>query len=174
MRRVLILLAAVVLAVAVYELVLRDEVVVATLVPTQATAAIGSGEDAVGVAADGTLLTWQPAPEEGSVPQLPDSVPPDAERLKGPMLEQARVLGATPPALRPYVQGSYYGDSGVNVRLELGAELRFGSDAQAARKWRAAAALLASPDVTAFDYVDLNAPGRPSIWGSGHTLPSLP
>ena len=74
------------------------------------------------------------------------------------MLEQAQVLGAAPPALRPYVEGSYYGESGVDVELTSGIELRFGDASQAARKWRAAAAVLADPSITALDYVDLHAP----------------
>ena len=77
------------------------------------------------------------------------------------MLEQARVLGAAPAALRPYVAGSYYGESGVDVELESGIELRFGEATQAARKWRAAAAVLADPSITSLDYVDLHAPRQP-------------
>ena len=84
------------------------------------------------------------------------------------------MLGATPAALRPYVEGSYFGESGVDVNLTSGIELRFGNATQAARKWQAAAAVLADPAVTALDYVDLHAPGRPAIGGSGHTLPPLP
>ena len=76
------------------------------------------------------------------------------------MLEQVRVLGAAPAALRPYVEGSYYGESGVDVNLTSGIELRFGDSTQVARKWRAAAAVLADPSVTALDYVDLHAPAH--------------
>ncbi|HEY5053388.1 MAG TPA: hypothetical protein VII45_08260, partial [Solirubrobacterales bacterium] len=88
--------------------------------------------------------------------------------------QQALILGATPAALRKYVESSYYGESGVDVKLKAGVELRFGDASQAARKWRAAAAVLADPSVTALDYVDLHAPSRPAIWGSGHTLPTAP
>ena len=74
------------------------------------------------------------------------------------MLEQAQVLGAAPTALRPYVERSYYGESGVDVELTSGIELRFGDASQARPKWKAAAAVLADPSMTALDYVDLHAP----------------
>jgi hypothetical protein len=159
---------------AAYFFVVRDTTVAPTVVPAQPTAMIGSGSSAVAVGADGEILTWLPAPEEGSLPRLPITEPPKGGRLQGPVLQQALVLGATPPALRPYVESSYYGESGVDVNLKAGVELRFGDASQAARKWRAAAAILASPSTTTLDYVDLHAPGRPAVGGSGHTLPTVP
>ncbi len=36
-----------------------------------------------------------------------------------------------------------------------------------------AAAVLADPSITALDYVDLHAPRRPAVGGSGHTLPPM-
>jgi hypothetical protein len=175
LRRPLLVLAAVaVLAVAAYLLLLRRSAVVPHLVSSRPVALIGTGSSAVAVAADGTILVGLPPPEEGSLPKLPLETPPKSPRLQGPALEQARVLGATPPALRPYVEDSYFGESGVDVNLSSGIELRFGGSAQAARKWRAAAAVLADPSVTALDYVDLHVPGRPAPGGSGHTLPSIP
>jgi hypothetical protein len=62
----------------------------------------------------------------------------------------------------------------VDVELTTGIELHFGDASQAARKWRAAAAVLADPSVTALDYVDLQAPSRPSWGGAEHELPPLP
>jgi cell division septal protein FtsQ len=172
--RLLLVAAAVVLAVAAYLFIVRSSSVTPHLVSSDPVAVIGSGSSAVAVAADGTVLAFLPAPEEGSLPKLPLDTPPKGPRLQGSALEQARVLGATPPALRPYVEGSYYGESGVDVNLTSGVELRFGDATQAARKWRAAAAVLANPSVTTLDYVDLHAPSRPAIRGSGHTLPSIP
>ena len=84
----------------------------------------------------------------------------------GHVLKQAQVLGAAPAALRPYVERSYYGESGVDVILTTGIELRFGDASQAKRKWKAAAAVLADPSVTALDYVDLHAPTHPAVGGS--------
>jgi hypothetical protein len=173
-RPLLILAAAAVLVVAVYLLLLRGTTVSPRLVSSQPAAVIGSGSDAVAVAGDGTILAWLPAPEEGSLPKLPLATPPKGPRLQGPMLEQARILAAAPPALLPYVEGSYYGESGVDVNLTTGIELRFGDATQASRKWRAAAAVLADPSVTALDYVDLHAPSHPDLGGSGHALPPVP
>jgi hypothetical protein len=173
-RRLLAALAAVALVAAVYMLVLRDEAVAPRLVDSRPASVIGSGSSAVAVAPDGTILPWLSLPEDSSLPQLPLSTPPEDLRLRGPVLAQARVLGAAPAALRPYLLSSYYGTSGVNVELTSGIELRFGDASQAKRKWRAAAAMLASPSVTALDYVNVHAPSRPTIGGSGHTLPPPP
>jgi cell division septal protein FtsQ len=159
---------------AVYVLLLRGTTVSPHLVSSQPVAVIGSGSGAVAVAEDGTILAWLPAPKEGSLPKLPLAVPPKAPRLQGPMLEQVHVLAAAPPALLPYVEGSHYGESGVDVNLTTGIELRFGDATQASRKWRAAAAVLADPSITALDYVDLHAPSHPDVGGSGHALPPVP
>lgn len=179
MKRRLLLIGGLVLAIvivllAAYELVVKETVVEPRLVASQPTAVIGSGAEAVAVAADGTLMRWYPVPEGSSLPRLPLAEPPKSGRLAGPALEQAKVLGAAPPALRRYVEASRYGDSGVDVVLDTGIELRFGDASQAARKWRAAAAVLADPELEALDYVDLHSPGRPATYGSGHTLPPAP
>jgi hypothetical protein len=141
------------------------------LVASDPVAAIGSGSEAVGVAADGTVLAWLSLPEDTDLPLLPLSSAPKGPRVQGPVLEQVRILAAAPAALRPYVKGSYFGESGVDVELTSGIELRFGNATGAARKWKAAAAVLADPSITALDSVDLHAPGRATIRGSGHTLP---
>lgn len=175
MRRALaaIALAALLLA-AIYWFFLREpSEVTPTVTPVRAMAAIGEGSTAVGVSAEGAVLAWLPPPA-AALPRLPLAEPPKGGRLAGPMLEQARVLGATPAALRRYVAGSYYGESGVDVELTSGIELRFGDDSEAAKKWKAAAAVLADPSITALDYVDLHAPGHPSYGGSGHSLPPAP
>jgi hypothetical protein len=166
--------AAIVLAAVAYLFLLRDMEVEPHLASSEPVATIGSGPEAVPVAADGTILAWLTPPEDGDLPALPLDAPPESGRLGGPVLEQALVLAAVPRALRPYVEGSYYGESGVDVLLESGIELRFGEARQAARKWRAAAAVLADPSVESLDYVNLHAPGRPTIGGSGHTLPPIP
>lgn len=170
--------AAVVLAAALgfaaYLLLLGNETVAPRVLPLEAAARIGSGEDAVAVAADGTLMTLVKVEEDEDLPALPLGEPPKNGRLAGPVLQQARVLGAAPPALRPLVERSFYGESGVDVILDAGIELRFGDASQAERKWRAAAAILADPEISALDYVDLHAPSRPAAYGEGHELPVLP
>jgi Cell division protein FtsQ len=137
-------------------------------------ATIGSGEEAIGVAADGEVVPWWPLPAEPELPRLPLSEAPKNGQLAGPALQQVRVLGAAPGALLPYLAASRYGESGVDVEMTTGIELRFGDASQAKLKWKAAAAVLADPSVEALDYVDLNAPAHPAIGGSGHTLPPAP
>ncbi len=175
MKRALAALVLVlVAAAAVYYFIVRDEYVGATVQPLALAGTIGEGDDAVVVDGRGEVLTWFESPVELELPQLPLDEPPPNGRVKGPMLLQARILAATPAALRPYVATSGYRDSGVVVELDSGIELRFGDASQAARKWKAAAAVLASGEIEALDYVDLHAPGNPSIGGEGHLLPPLP
>jgi cell division septal protein FtsQ len=151
-----------------------DRTAIGTARVPDPVAVIGSGEDAVAVTAAGAIVRWWPLPDEPALPRLPLSEPPKGGRLAGPMLQQARVLGAAPPALRPYLAASRYGESGVDVETTSGIELRFGDASLAAQKWKSAATILADPEITALDYVDLNAPGGPAYGGSGHTLPPAP
>jgi len=163
----------VVAAVAVWFFLVRDESVAPTVATPRPAATIGSGSDAVVVSAGGAVLPWFPVSEERPLPELPLSEPPKKGRLAGPALQQVQVLGAAPDALRPYLASSWYGESGVDVELTSGIELRFGDATQAGRKWRAAAAVLADPTITALDYVDLHSPNRPAVGGSGHLLPPV-
>lgn len=173
MRGVAAILAVIVVAF-VFQRVLGGKSVEPHLVSSEPVAVIGSGGEAVAVAGDGTVLTWLPLPEDTKLPSLPLGSTPKGPRVQGPVLEQVHILAAAPAALRPYIEGSYFGESGVDVTLTSGIELRFGDSTQAARKWRAAVAVLADPTVTALDYVNLYAPARPSTGGSGHTLPPIP
>jgi Cell division protein FtsQ len=165
-----VLLAIALVGALVYLFVLpRPQADPRVILPT-ATSTIGSGEDAVAVSADGEVGL----PEEVQLPRLPLATVPEKPLLGGPLLEQARVLGAAPAALRPYIESSYYGESGVDVELRSGIELRFGDASRAEEKWQAAAAILADPSIEALDYVDLHSPRRPAVRGSGYTLPPLP
>jgi hypothetical protein len=172
--RTLGVIVAVIVVAFIAQKLFGDTTVEAHLTASLPTAAIGSGPDAVAVAADGSLLRWFPLPEDNSLPRLPLHEAPKGDRLAGPMLQLARVLGAAPPQLRRYVDHSYYGESGVDVVLDSGIELRFGDDSQVTRKWIAAASVLANPEVESLDYVDLLSPGRPSYAGSEHSLPPAP
>lgn len=158
----------------VFQRLFGDHAVLGTVRIPAPVATIGSGEEAVGVAADGEVVPWWPLPEEFPLPQLALSEPPQGNQLQGPALEQVQVLGAAPEALRPYLAGAGYGESGVYVETTAGIELRFGDSSQAARKWEAAAAVLADPEIEALDYVNVIAPARPAFGGSGHTLPAVP
>jgi cell division septal protein FtsQ len=171
-RWVIVVLAVIVVAFVAQKFI-GGKTVEPHLVSSEPVAAIGSGDEAVAVADDGTVLTWLALPEDVHLPLLPLNSVPKGPRVEGSVLEQVRVLAAAPPALRPYLAGSHFGESGVDVELSSGIELRFGSAGDTARKWRAAAAVLADPSITTLDYVDLTAPGRPAVGGSGHTLPPI-
>jgi Cell division protein FtsQ len=164
----------VLLVLAAYWFLVRQDTAEPTVLVPQLAATIGEGEDAIGVAANGSLVRWLPLPEEPPLPRLPLDQPPKGGRVKGPALEQVHVLAAVPNQLRPYVESSGFGESGVDVNLTTGIELRFGDDSQVAKKWRAAVAVLADPEVTSLDYVDLQAPSRPSYNGSEYELPPEP
>ena len=166
--------AALVAALAIWWLLLRQDSVEPRVLVPQLAATIGEGEEAIGVSGNGRLVRWLPLPEDPPLPRLALDEPPKGGRVRGPALEQARVLAAVPDALRPYVADSAFGERGVEVELTTGIELYFGDAAQAARKWRAAAAVLANPEITALDYVDLHAPSRPSYGGSEQELPPPP
>ncbi len=159
---------------AIYWFAFRQGAAEPTVIVPQLAAQIGEGEEAVGVSADGAIVRWLPLPEEPPLPRLPLEEPPKGGRVHGPALEQVRVLAAVPDQFRPYLESSYFGASGVDVNLTTGIELRFGNSSQAARKWRAAAGVLADPSITALDYVDLQAPSRPTYGGSEHELPPPP
>jgi hypothetical protein len=162
------------LALAGYWFLVRQETAEPRVLVPQLAATIGEGEDAIGVSADGALVRWLPLPEESPLPRLALEELPKGGRVKGPALEQVRVLAAVPDELRPYLDSSGFGDKGVEVTLTTGIALFFGDASKAAQKWRAGAAVLADPEVTALDYVDLHAPGRPSYGGSEHELPAAP
>lgn len=161
-------------ALAAYWFLIRQDTAEPRVLVPRLAATIGEGEDAIGVAADGALVRWLPLPEEPPLPRLALEGPPKGGRVKGPALEQVHVLAAVPDQLRPYAERSGYGQSGVEVTLTTGIELIFGDASQVAKKWRAAVGVLADPEVTALDYVDLQVPGRPSYGGSEHELPSSP
>jgi len=167
---------AVILAILAYWFLIRQDTAEPRVLVPRLTATIGEGEGAIGVAANGALVRTLPLPEEPPLPRLSLEAPPKkGGRVKGPALEQVHVLAAVPSELRPYVESSGYGeDTGVVVTLTTGIELIFGDDSQVAKKWRAATAVLANPEVTALGYVNLQAPSRPSYGGSEHGLPSAP
>jgi hypothetical protein len=168
------LLVVALLLVLPYQFLIRGSTVAPQIAPPRATATIGEGPDAVAVGPDGTILGWLPLSDELQLPALPISVPPRKGQLGGEVLEQALVLGAAPASLRPYIERSYYGESGVDVELRGGIELRFGDATRLGEKWKAAAGVLANPEITELGYVDLRAPRRPAVGGSGHTLPAVP
>jgi hypothetical protein len=167
-------LAALLVVIAAWWFVIRQDTVEPRVLVPRLAATIGEGSEAIGVSANGKLVRWLPLPEDPPLPRLPLDEPPKKGRLGGPALEQARVLAAAPDALRPYLESSSFGEDGVDVNLTTGIELIFGDASQAQRKWRAVAAVLANPEITALDYVNVTVPARPSYEGSEYELPPPP
>jgi cell division protein FtsQ len=135
-------------------------------------ALIGDGSEAVAVAGDGTILRGLPT-DHIRLPQLPLSSPPKGRTLRGPMLQQAEILGAAPKALLSHVDHSFSSEGGAGVELDGGVDLMFGNAVRAAEKWRAAAAVLSDPDLGSLDYVDLTVPNRPAVGGVGYSPPPI-
>ena len=174
MLRGLVVILAVIAIAFVAQRLFGDKTAEPRVLVPQPAATIGSGSEAIAVTANGAVVRWFPLDEDPDLPQLPLTEVPKGGQLKGPALQQVLVLGAAPPALRPYLASSRYGESGVDVETTSGIELRFGDASAAEKKWKAAAAVLADPSIEALDYVDLHAPAHPAIGGSGHTLPPPP
>jgi cell division protein FtsQ len=104
---------------------------------------------------------------------LPLKERPKTDRVKGHVLEEVKVLAAAPLALRKLVASTGYDKKGgVEAEFSSGIEVRFGDEREAARKWEAAATILADPSVTLLSYVDVTAPSRPATGGEGHELPA--
>jgi hypothetical protein len=173
-RLIAVLVVAAVALVGVYWFVIRTGTADPHVQVPQLAAAIGEGDEAVGVAGNGAAVRWLPLPEDPPLPRLPLDEVPKGGRVKGTALEQVAVLAAVPDELRPYVESSFFGESGVDVTLTTGIEIRFGDASQARRKWNAAAAILADPSVTTLDYVNVIAPNRATYYGAGHELPPPP
>jgi hypothetical protein len=173
-RLIAILLAALIVVAGVYWFVVRTKTAEPHVQVPKLAAAIGEGDEAVGIAGNGAAVRWLPLPEDPPLPRLPLDEVPKGGRVKGTALEQVRILAAAPDELRPFLESSYFGESGVDVNLTTGIELRFGDASQAHQKWNAVAAILADPSVTALDYVNVIAPSRATYYGSGHELPAAP
>jgi cell division septal protein FtsQ len=127
------------------------------------------GAEGVVVAGDGTVLERTGERPEG-VPSIElankDDGALEGDAAIGDALAASKVLGAAPEALAPLInEASTGGEFGVTIDLGPGLELRFGSPSEAALKWRAAAAVLASPKFDGAAYLDLSVPKRPVAGG---------
>ncbi len=95
---------------------------------------------------------------------------PAAGRLAGEPLAQATIAGAAPAPLVPLIERiSADAADGVEVVMKGEIPIRFGAPAAAARKWAAAAAVLADPRLQSLTYVDVRVPERPAVGGAGAT-----
>lgn len=121
------------------------------------------GDEAVPVAADGTVLPGVHAPDH--LPTV--AAEQQGGILTGPAADQVRVIGATPAPLLGLIESASTTDeSGIAIQLEGGVEVRFGTPAAAERKWAAAAAVLADDTLAALAYINVSAPARPAVGGA--------
>jgi cell division protein FtsQ len=122
------------------------------------------GSDALLIATDGTVLGTAGEGTEG-LPEIGAGDPPSGDQLEGRTLIQALVLGAVPSELRSFIDGSDFGKDGVEVTMSNGLVLGFGDATKADQKWRAAASVIADPNLYDASYVDLSVPRRPAVKG---------
>jgi cell division septal protein FtsQ len=175
LKRALLALAVVAIAVvAVYWFALRDSsTTTAAAESTRAVAQIGEGKRGViVVGADGRLLGSRSGKsKKQQLPVLSAKEAPKGKRVKGRVREEVLILAAAPTSLSHYIASADYNKTGVDLETTSGIEIRFGDSRQAEKKWRALAAVLADPSVTALSYVDVHAPTRPAVNGEEHELP---
>jgi cell division septal protein FtsQ len=124
----------------------------------------GSGSEALLIATDGTVL-GSADQADGGLPTIKNGEPPEGGRLDGTALSQAVVLGAAPAEIKSFVKSSDSGGNGVEVTLSNGLRLRFGDASAIDEKWRAAASVIADPELSGAGYVDLTVPRRPAVGG---------
>lgn len=118
------------------------------------------------VAGDGTVL---PGLDVGDTPLPKVGVAklPSRGALEGTDLELARVAGGAPEALRELIEElSFDRSNGVEVVLEGGVPVYFGTGERAPEKWAAVAAILADPQVETLTYLDVRVPERPALGGA--------
>jgi cell division protein FtsQ len=129
-------------------------------------AALASGDQLVAVTGSGLLLRDVNAPD--TVPEIAVRAPVSGERVQDPKLLGAlAVAAAAPPALAKRTVSIQSGPRGLSAHLESGPPLIFGSSADAASKWAAAARVLADSSSAGATYLDLRIPGRVAAGGLG-------
>ena len=131
---------------------------------------VAAGGRQIAAAADGTLLPDVAVPD-GGLPTLELKKPPPPGGLEGAAADQAVIAGAAPEPLRPLMHTiEHTAEHGIVVTLRGGVPLYFGIAAEAARKWAAASAVLADPQLETLTYLDVRVPGRPAAGGADSQL----
>lgn len=142
-----------------------------TVVERPPVLVLRSGDRAVPVAADGTILAGIEL-DASALPEVKVSELEASGKVTGEALELATVAGAAPEPLRPLITGlSTGGEEGLTVTLESDVPVYFGDSARAEERWAAAAAILADPKIDTLTYVDVRVPERPAIGGAAPPPP---
>ena len=136
-----------------------------TVIEHRPVALLVSGEKRIPVAGDGSVLAGLPT--EGSLPEIHTAVPiPPAQLEPGATLDAARVAGGAPASLVSRLDEVEREDErGLVVSVEDGPELIFGNTDRLTAKWAAAIRVLADPDASGAEYLDLRLPERPAAGG---------
>lgn len=120
----------------------------------------------VALAADGSIIAG--ASNLSTLPTIDVSGVISGNRVTdGKALGAVKVLGAAPDVLLRKVEEARWGRNGLTLELEKGVLLYFGTAEDIRAKWRDAVAVLASSETAGLSYIDLRAPGRPSVGGLG-------
>jgi cell division protein FtsQ len=133
-------------------------------------AVLAAGDSYVAVTANGLLLRDIGAPD--TVPEIDIRTPPPGATVTDRrILDAVDIAAAAPPDLRRRVTTIGWGPRGLHAELESGPPLVFGSSADAALKWDAAARVLADPSSAGATYLDLRVVGRVAAGGLGPVVP---
>lgn len=129
-------------------------------------AAVKAGARVVAVTGDGLVL--ESSRQLSSLPRIDAGGLISGDHITDVKTKQAlSVLGAAPDVLLRRVKKVEWQKRGLVLTLEKGVKLRFGTAADSAAKWVAAAAVLASPASKGAGYIDLRVPDRPAVGGLG-------
>jgi cell division protein FtsQ len=144
------------------------------VIEQRAVAAIASGSyKRVPVTADGVVLNGVVADRD--LPSIDVAAPAAGSKLTDKKLLKAlAVAGAAPPELLERTEVLQFGSRGVVAALKNGPELLFGTDVEAAKKWEAAARVMAEPSAAGATYLDLRIPGRVAAGGLSPVVSPTP
>jgi cell division septal protein FtsQ len=118
------------------------------------------------VAGDGTVLQRAGAVSVPKIDASIDGVALRETRVTGGT-GALRILAAAPEPLLDLARTIRAGHNGLEIEMERGPRLIFGNSTDAADKWAAAGAVLASGSATHGTYIDLRVPARPAVGGLG-------
>ncbi len=138
----------------------RVTITVVLYIPV-AAAGINAG-NLQAVSADGTVL---PGVSTDRLPVVQTSIVGGYVRDRV-VLESLRVLAAAPAQFRSRVKAFAKDPKfGLYATMDNGTKIYFGDASLAARKWAAAATVLADPQAAGAAYVDVRVPRRPVVGG---------
>jgi cell division protein FtsQ len=128
-------------------------------------AALQSGGGKVAASRDGLVLRGM---RSSHLPTLRVRTQPTGERVSDRRaLAALGVAGGAPAELRKRIARLWSGPRGLTLDLRNGPDLVFGDGSDAARKWSAAARVLADPTSAGATYLDLRVPERVAAGGLG-------